>query len=244
MRRKKRLLTRRRRALRCAAAALVLLILAQTFLHTALLLPIQVIRRVEDQQGVQGARVVRRQWEPKVYNWTNLFYLTANDETVLFTNAYITARTSGWGGGHTVLLDCTAEKPIHAAQKLISEDTGPGKDYHCYGIHYFFFGRVDDPSIETAEIRLQVNPGYEGAAVENVSLGYLQLTVPIFQRNGRRYFLAHHYVAEAGLLRDGGNHVIGKDREGNTVTTLQIEETSYASTSVVKGSPKTAEERT
>ena len=80
--------------------------------------------------------------------------------------------------------------------------------------------------------------------MENVSLGYLQLTVPIFQRNGRRYFLAHHYVAEAGLLRDGGNHVIGKDREGNTVTTLQIEETSYASTSVVKGSPKTAEERT
>lgn len=244
MRRKKRLLNRRRRALRCAAAALVLLILAQTFLYTALLLPIQVVRRVEDQEGVQGARVVRRQWEPEVYNWTNLFYLTANDDAALLTNVYIAARTWGWGGGHALLLDCTAEEPIHAAQKLISEDTGPGKDYHCYGIHYVFFGRVDDPSIETVEIRLQVNPGYEGAAGENVSLGYLRLTAPILQKDDRRYFLAHGYVTEEGLLRDGENRVIGKDREGNTVTAFQIEKTGYASTSVVKGPSRTAEERT
>ncbi len=236
MRRKKRLATRRRRALGCAAAALALLLLAQTLLHTALLLPIQIVRRVEDQEGVQGARVVRRQWEPGVYNWTNLFYLTANDNAALLTSVYITPRARGWGGGHTLLLDCTAEQPLHAAQEIVTEDTGLGtREYHCRGIHYFFFGRVDDPAIETVEIRLQVDPAYKGSAGEDVSLGYLQLTAPILQRDGRRYFLVNHYLPEGAFLRDGGNRVIGKDREGNTVTTFQIERTGYASTGVVKG---------
>ena len=47
MRRKKKLSIRRRRGVRCAAAALALLILAQNFLHTALLLPIQAVRLAE-----------------------------------------------------------------------------------------------------------------------------------------------------------------------------------------------------
>lgn len=243
MRRKKRLLTRRRRALRCAAAALVLLILAQAFVHTAFLLPIRLVRLREDQMGVQGARVIRRQWAPEVCSWSNLFYLTANDEAVLLHNIYFkTHDWWGWSGSPTHLLDCTAERPLHAAQELIYEDTGPGKGYHCYGIHYFFFGRVDDPAIETVEIRLQTDPAYEEAAEETAGLGYLRLNAPILRKDGRRYFLAYHYLPEGAFLRDGENRAIGRDREGNTVATLQIETTAHTSTGIAKG--QTATENT
>ena len=118
MRRKKKLSIRRRRGVRCAAAALALLILAQNFLHTALLLPIQAVRLAEEQNGVRNTRVIWRHWEPELLNGTALFYLTANNNAVLLTDAYLTVQ--GWRPGYSGLLDCTEDRgdPPPGASRL------------------------------------------------------------------------------------------------------------------------------
>ena len=229
MRKQKRLPTRRRRAARCAAAALVLLILAQNFLHTAYLLPIQAVRPVEEQQNLQGTRIVRRQWEPEVHGWSSLFYLTASDSAMFLTGASLTAR--GWQPTHAGLLDCTGDRALHAAESQILQYSGPDAEPPRYGdAYYFFYGRVDDPAIETVELRLQVDAGYEGTSEETVSLGYIHLTAPIFEKDGVRYFLLYHRLPAEGQPRSGENRVIGKDRDGNTVTAFQIEQIARSTT--------------
>ena len=135
MKRRKKLLTRRRRALRCAAAALVLLLLAQSLLHTALLLPIQAVRRSEDRLGVQGTRVIRRQWKPDLHNGTALFYLTANDRAVLLSDTFFDAQ--GWLPKSASLLDCTGGKPLHAGERIILLDAGEDAENRYYGTHLF-----------------------------------------------------------------------------------------------------------
>jgi len=211
---------------RCAAAALVLLILAQNFLHTALLLPIQAVRLAEEQNGVQDTRAVRRQWEPELFNGTALFYLTASDNAVLLTDTYLTAR--GWQPRYSGFLDCTEDKPLHAGERIVTRDAGEDAENRYYGTHLFFYGRVDDPAIETVEIRLQAPPDYEAAEGETVDLGYLLLTAPIFQKSGRRYFLLDYRMPFlVNFARE--DRIVGRDAAGNTVTELQIELTGNSS---------------
>lgn len=235
MKRRKKLLTRRRRALRCAAAALVLLLLAQSLLHTALLLPIQAVRRSEDRLGVQGTRVIRRQWKPDLHNGTALFYLTANDRAVLLSDTFFGAQ--GWLPKSASLLDCTGGKPLHAGERIILLDAGEEAENRYYGTHFFFYGRVDDPAIETVEIQLKMPP--EAAEEEGVSGGYLSLTASIFQRDGRRYFLLDHrlpLLPPGDLARD--DRVVGRDGAGNAVTVVRIE---AAAVSSCRRSPRAAE---
>ena len=219
MRRKKKLSIRRRRGVRCAAAALALLILAQNFLHTALLLPIQAVRLAEEQNGVRNTRVIWRHWEPELLNGTALFYLTANNNAVLLTDAYLTVQ--GWRPGYSGLLDCTEDKPLHAGERIVTLDAGENAENRYYGAHLFFYGRVDDPAIETVEIRLQVPPDYETAEGETVDLGYLLLTAPIFQKEGRRYFLLDYRAPSPdGVKR--ADRIVGRNAAGNGVTSFQI----------------------
>lgn len=235
MRRRKRLPTRRRRAARCAAAALVLLILAQNFLHTAYLLPIQAVRLMEEKQGLQGSQVVRRQWEPEVYGWSSLFYLTAGGRAVSLTGVSLTAR--GWWPTHTGLLDCAEDKPLHAGEEIVMLDTGEDAENRYYGTHLFFYGRVDDPAIETVEIRLQVPPDYEAAEGETVDVGYyLLLNAPIFEKEGRRYFLLDHRTSFQSAAR--ADRIVGRNAAGNGVTSFQIPVTGR---SIARRAPRGAE---
>lgn len=235
MRRKKKLSTRRRRGVRCAAAALVLLILAQNFLHTALLLPIQAVRLAEEQNGVQDTRAVRRQWEPELFNGTALFYLTANDNAVLLTDTYLTAQ--GWQPRYSGLLDCTEDKPLHAGERIVTLDAGEDAENRYYGTHLFFYGRVDDPAIETVEIRLQAPPDYETAEGETVDQGYLLLTAPIFQKNGRRYFLLDYRAPSPDSVKRA-DRIVGRNAAGNGVTSFQIPVTGV---NIARRTPRGAE---
>lgn len=235
MRRKKRLPTRRRRAARCAAAALILLILAQNFLHTAYLLPIQAVRSMEEKQGLQGSQVVRRQWKPEVYGWSSLFYLTAGGRAVSLTGVSLTAR--GWRPTHTGLLDCAEDKPLHAGEEIVMLDAGEDAENRYYGAHLFFYGRVDDPVIETVEIRLQVGPDYEAAEGETVDVGYyLLLNAPIFEKDGRRYFLLDHRTSFQSAAR--ADRIVGRNAAGNGVTSFQIPVTGR---SIARRAPRGAE---
>lgn len=235
MRRKKRLSTRRRRAVGYAAGALVLLLLAQNFLHTAYLLPIQAVRPMEEKQGLPGSQVIRRQWEPEVYGWSSLFYLTAGGRAVSLTGASLTAR--GWRPTHTDLLDCTEDKPLHAGEGIVMLDAGEDAENRYYGAHLFFYGRVDDPVIETVEIRLQVGPDYEAAEGETVDVGYyLLLNAPIFEKDGRRYFLLDHRAPSPDSTR--ADRIVGRNAAGNGVTSFQIPVTGR---SIARRTPRGAE---
>lgn len=218
MKRRRKLPTRRRRALRCAGAALVLLLLVQNLLHTALLLPIQAIRLKEAQTGVRDTEVVRRQWEKGTYNGTGLFYLTASEEAVMLCDTALTFR--GWLPMHGALLDCGEDAPLHAAQRFLYKADRPeeGRKTRFYGTHCFFYGRVDDADIETVEITLP-----EGAGT-----GEDPLNAPLFQKNGRRYFLLHCYIPGEGLPARESGRAAGKDRAGNTVAEVPMELTGIS----------------
>lgn len=234
MRRKKRLSTRRRRAAGYAAGALVLLLLAQNFLHTAYLLPIQAVRPMEEKQGLQGSQVIRRQWKPEVYGWSSLFYLTAGGRAVSLTGVSLTAR--GWQPTHTGLLDCTEDKPLHAGEEIVMLDAGEDAENRYYGTHLFFYGRVDDPAIETVEIRLQAPPDYKAAEGETVDAGYLLLNAPIFEKDGRRYFLLDHRTSFQDVAK--ADRIVGRNAAGNGVTSFQIPVTGR---SIARRAPGAAE---
>lgn len=235
MRRKKRLPTRRRRAVGYATGALVLLLLAQNFLHTAYLLPIQAVRMREGQEGAQDTQVVRRQWEPELHSGTALFYLTASDNAVVLSDTLLTAQ--GWRPMSSSMLDCTEDKPLHAGERIVTLDAGEDAENRYYGTHLFFYGRVDDPAIETVEIRLQTPPGYEAAEGETVDAGYLLLTAPIFEKDGRRYFLLDHRMSFQGGAKRA-DRVVGRNAAGNGVTSFQIPVTGR---SIARRTPRGAE---
>lgn len=208
MRRKQRRMTRRRRALYCAAAAAALLILVQGLLRTALLLSIQAVRLREEQNGVLGTRVLRRLWEPDIYG-TSLLYLTANDRAVLFTGTSLTLQ--GWQSAPPALLDCTEDRSLHAAAGRVSRKGEPEA-------RLFFFGRVDDPAVETVELSLRTAaaPGQAGEEV-------LRLTVPEedwIEQGGRRYFLL---PCERPTEPGARTFVTGLDSAGETVAEFQID---------------------
>lgn len=230
MRRKKRLSTRRRRAAGCAALALILLLLAQSFLHTALLLPIQAVRLGEQRNGVQDTQVVRRQWEPELHSGTALFYLTASDNAVVLSDTRLTVQ--GWRPMYSSILDCTEDKPLQAGERIVMLDAGEDAENRWHGAHLFFYGRVDDPAIEAVEIRLQVPPDYETAEGETVDVGYyLLLNAPIFKKDGRRYFLLdYHAPFQSGAAR--ADRIVGKNAAGNGVTSFQIPVTGVSSSPV------------
>lgn len=235
MRRKKRLSTRRRRAAGCIVLALVLLLLAQNLLHTALLLPIQAVHLKEQQNGIPRTRVVRRQWEPELHNGTALFYLTASDRAVVLSDTYLTAQ--GWRPMYSSILDCTGDRPLHAGERIVILDAGEDAESRYYGTHLFFYGRVDDPAIETVEIRLQVPPDYEAAEGETVDVGYyLLLNAPIFEKEGRRYFLLDHRTSFQSAAR--ADRIVGRNAAGNGVTSFQIPVTGR---SIARRAPRGAE---
>lgn len=223
MRRRRRLPTRRRRALGCAALALALLLLVQGLLHTGLLLPIQAVRLGEGQEGVRDTRVILRQWEPELYR-TSLCYLTASDRALVLSHPHLTVR--GWQGGGTALLDCVEDQPLHAKEQVILLDAGAEAENRYYGTHHFFYGRVDDPAIETVEIQLKVPP----EAAEGGPSGHLTLTAPIIEREGRRYFLLDHrlsFVSPVGLGRE--DCVVGRNGAGEAMATVRIEAAAVGS---------------
>ena len=60
----------------------------------------------------------------------------------------------------------------------------------------FFYGRVDDPAIETVELSLRYISGYGRGGEKNRFEEAVLLTVPEeswIERNGRRYFLLSYW---------------------------------------------------
>ena len=210
---KKQVLNRKRLALRRLVTAAVLMVLINHFFLLGSIFPRQCIWNLEEREGARHTSVVTRDWAPEIHK-THLVYLTENDETTLFGSAYLTVY--GWMAGFSVALDCSEEAPLYAGRSYMGRD-----DRNVW----YFFGRVDDPAIETVEISLRSQEWNEAAQAPLYREIRCLTTEDFLEKEGRRYF----------LLRDSGEWdydtcsspwpvAIGYDSAGNEVARVDIEQ--------------------
>lgn len=215
---RKRLHTRRRRALRRLVLAAVLLLLTNHLLGVGLLLPIQAVRQEGEHWGTGRTWTVERKRVP-VLRQTHLFYLTENDRAVLLGDTYLSFL--GWETMFGCAVDCTDPAPIHAGYHCIA---GTEAEVGCY------FGRIDDPAIETITISIQEETYDQGQAVRT-ELRRLTVEREEFLTRGERTFF---WTFEAPAPERDPEQilcpvVIACDREGAVIAEFDIEQSTFSS---------------
>ena len=219
MKKKKRILTRRQSALRVTAIALAVMLFLNHVMHLGLIFPVQTVWQLEERAGVEHTRVVKRSPTPEIQK-TNIAFLSENDEATLFSSCHLTIY--GWMANFHVALDCTGEEPIYAGVSYMSRDENRA---------WYFFGRVDDPTIQRVEISL--------CETEPNKMGYVHLVgdevhrmegIPLEEQSGRRYFLVK-YSGEWDYDAHSRVHpiVIGYDGDGQELTRMEIEQWTSSS---------------
>lgn len=212
--------SRKRWVLRRFAVFLVALLTVNHFLQMGFLLPIQAIRQVEERQGAPHGAVLDRLWTPEVHR-THLVYLTASEEVVTIADTYLSVY--GWLGGFGWSLDCTTGEPLYAGEMTMYRDEREGT-VCCY------YGRVDDPTIETVAISVRGQVYDETAQTARWEEAARLTAEPedFLEREGRRYFLLSHTITDWPY--DSGRHAwaTGYDAEGNVVTEFEIQEGTHS----------------
>lgn len=217
--RRKKLPTRRRRALRRLVLAAAVLLLSN-HLGVGLLLPIQAIREVEERQGAPHGAVLDRLWTPEIHR-THLVYLTASEKAVTIADTYLSVY--GWIGGFGWSLDCTTGEPLYAGEMTMYRDEREGT-VCCY------YGRVDDPTIETVTISVRAEL-YDETTKTAYWEEAARLTAEpedFLERKGYRCFLLSHIITDWPY--DSGRHAwaTGYDAAGNVVAEFEIQEGTHS----------------
>ena len=217
---REKLYSRRRWVARRFLIFLAALLAANWFLQLGLLLPIQGIRQVEERQGAPHGAVLDRLWTPEIHR-THLVYLTAREEAVTIADTYLTIY--GWMGGFGWSLDCTAGEPLYAGEMTMSRDEQAGT-VCCY------YGRVDDPAIETVtvSVRGQIYDETTQTARWEEAAALTVGPEDFLEQEGHRHFLLSHTITDWPY--DSGRHawVTGYDADGNVVTEFRIEEGTHS----------------
>lgn len=218
--RRKKLPTRRRRALRRLVLAAAVLLLSDHLLGVGLLLPVQAVRQVEERQGAPHGAVLDRLWTPEIHR-THLVYLTASEKTVTIADTYLSVY--GWIGGFGWSLDCTTGEPLYAGEMTMYRDEREGT-VCCY------YGRVDDPTIETVTISVRAEL-YDETTKTAYWEEAARLTAEpedFLERKGYRCFLLSHIITDWPY--DSGRHAwaTGYDAAGNVVAEFEIQEGTHS----------------
>lgn len=220
MMRRKKLPTRRRRALRRLVLAAAVLLLSNHLLGVGLLLPVQAVRQVEERQGAPHGAVLDRLWTPEIHR-THLVYLTASEKAVTIADTYLSVY--GWIGGFGWSLDCTTGEPLYAGEMTMYRDEREGT-VCCY------YGRVDDPTIETVMISVR-GELYDETTKTAYWEEAARLTAEpedFLERKGYRCFLLSHIITDWPY--DSGRHAwaTGYDAAGNVVAEFEIQEGTHS----------------
>lgn len=218
--RRKKLPTRRRRALRRLVLAAAVLLLSNHLLGVGLLLPVQAVRQVEERQGAPHGAVLDRLWTPEIHR-THLVYLTASEKAVTIADTYLSVY--GWIGGFGWSLDCTTGEPLYAGEMTMYRDEREGT-VCCY------YGRVDDPTIETVTISVRAEL-YDETTKTAYWEEAARLTAEpedFLERKGYRCFLLSHIITDWPY--DSGRHAwaTGYDAAGNVVAEFEIQEGTHS----------------
>ncbi len=217
---RKTLPTRRRRALRRLVLAAAVLLLSNHLLGVGLLLPVQAVRQVEERQGAPHGAVLDRLWTPEIHR-THLVYLTASEKTVTIADTYLSVY--GWIGGFGWSLDCTTGEPLYAGEMTMYRDEREGT-VCCY------YGRVDDPTIETVTIseRGELYDETTKTAYWEEAARLTAEPEDFLERKGYRCFLLSHIITDWPY--DSGRHAwaTGYDAAGNVVAEFEIQEGTHS----------------
>lgn len=218
--RRKKLPTRRRRALRRLVLAAAVLLLSNHLLGVGLLLPVQAVRQVEERQGAPHGAVLDRLWTPEIHR-THLVYLTASEKAVTIADSYLSVY--GWIGGFGWSLDCTTGEPLYAGEMTMYRDEREGT-VCCY------YGRVDDPTIETVTIseRGELYDETTKTAYWEEAARLTAEPEDFLERKGYRCFLLSHIITDWPY--DSGRHAwaTGYDAAGNVVAEFEIQEGTHS----------------
>lgn len=218
--RRKKLPTRRRRALRRLVLAAAVLLLSNHLLGVGLLLPVQAVRQVEERQGAPHGAVLDRLWTPEIHR-THLVYLTASEKAVTIADTYLSVY--GWIGGFGWSLDCTTGEPLYAGEMTMYRDEREGT-VCCY------YGRVDDPTIETVTIseRGELYDETTKTAYWEEAARLTAEPEDFLERKGYRCFLLSHIITDWPY--DSGRHAwaTGYDAAGNVVAEFEIQEGTHS----------------
>lgn len=217
---RERVYSRKRWVARCFVWFLVALLAVNHFLQLGFLLPVQAIRQVEERQGAPHGAVLDRLWTPEIHR-THLVYLTASEKAVTIADTYLSVY--GWIGGFGWSLDCTTGEPLYAGEMTMYRDEREGT-VCCY------YGRVDDPTIETVTIS-ERGELYDETTKTAYWEDAARLTAEpedFLERKGYRCFLLSHIITDWPY--DSGRHAwaTGYDAAGNVVAEFEIQEGTHS----------------
>lgn len=211
------ILNRKRAALRRLAAAVIVMLLVNHIMHIGLLLPRQAYHKLEERAGVGWTRVIKRDWVPEIHK-THIAYLSGDDAATLFGSVHWSIY--GWMPAFHVSLDCSKDSPLYAGRSFMSRDEDQV---------WYFFGRVDDPTIKSVAISLcaeeydDMSHAYIGQEVRRITAEEL------IERDGHRYFfLQDDGTWDREAHSSPRSVVIGYDREENEVVRLDIEAWNFS----------------
>jgi len=211
------MLTRKRSALKHLAVALIIMILMNHFMLIGLLLPRQAYHKLEERAGVGWTRVVSRDWEPELY-LTHISYLSGSEDATVFGSVNLTMY--GWFPQFVTALDCTKDAPLYSGYNLMYRDDEKV---------WYFFGRVDDPDIETVAVSL-CKEEYDSMSHAYVGEEVRRLTQEeLLEKDGRRYFMLKDTFWQEENRTRYCPVVIGYDGAGNEVTRMEIEDGRHIS---------------
>lgn len=117
--------------------------------------------------------------------WNRLLLCGANDNALLIGESVFTC--AGWMDGGVSAADCSAPGPFHAVISFAGGGMAAERRIDC---RFLAFGRVDDPDIQTVEIRFRVRTGVQdGAPLYEDRYTFTSDRREWIQKDGRAYFL-------------------------------------------------------
>lgn len=151
---------------------------------------------------------------------THRFYLRENENAVLLGNTYFSPFE--WQTMTGCALDCSEAAAVHAAKQQISRD-GKGT-VECY------FGRIDDPAIETVAVSIQEVTYDQGQEIRRELRRLTAGAVGVPHPGRTDLFLADGgagWGERPGADHPAGPHRLGED--GTVVAEFTIRQESFAS---------------
>lgn len=217
----KKLTTRRHRALRNIVIAVLVIALHFSISYYSLT-PVLALEYAKNRSGVYDpTEVVTSQWVPEMHRFHRL-YMIENENMVALSSTIF--RVVGWEGSFVWPVDCTQERPLHFGAVRMNH-SGESEENAII----FFYGRIDDKSIERIElleVSLEGKTIFEVDALEN-AVSCIELTRSEWmEKDGQYYFLQKAKASDDWSVQ---LYIRAFDSEGNEVYQSYIDNQSGVS---------------
>jgi len=180
------LVTRKAKALRRTAVFLLVAALLQ-LTHLYEFFPASALWYAAEDVNCGRVRVIQRDWQVSGEGLGRLVYFGANDNALLMAKSQWNP-LYGWMGMVKSAVDCSAPGPYHALVSL--QASASAEEDRWQSVTAWAFGRVEDPVIQTIEVRFRVNTGArDGELLYEDRYVFSTSRESWMEKDGRDYFL-------------------------------------------------------